>query len=76
MLRGLATMLTMPIDGAARSWSAALGLLEVAVGACVWVWPGPTLLVLAVFIGWWGGDELVGLPLRTGQPHFSSRNQV
>jgi len=48
MLRGLATMLTMPIDGAARSWSAALGLL----GRC---------------------RSLCG---RTGQPHFSSRNQV
>jgi uncharacterized membrane protein HdeD (DUF308 family) len=53
VFRGLFTTLSVPIDGAARGWSVALGLLEAGVGVAVWAWPGPTLLVLAAFIGWW-----------------------
>ncbi len=29
-----------------------MGLLEIGVGIAVWVWPGPTLLVIAFFVGW------------------------
>ncbi|MCU1428777.1 MAG: hypothetical protein JWL83_2777 [Actinomycetia bacterium] len=53
VFRGLVTTFSVPIDGAVRSWSVALGLLEAGVGVAVWAWPGPTLLVLAAFIGWW-----------------------
>ena len=53
VFRGIFTMLSVPIDGAVRGWSVALGLLEVVVGVTVWAWPGPTLLVVAFFIGWW-----------------------
>jgi uncharacterized membrane protein HdeD (DUF308 family) len=53
VVRGFFTMLTVPIDGAGRGWSIALGILEVGFGVAVWSWPGPTLLVLAVWIGWW-----------------------
>ncbi len=43
--RGFVTLFSVPIDVA--------GLLEIGVGIGVWVWPGPTLLVIAYFIGWW-----------------------
>ena len=29
-----------------------VGLLEIGVGIAVWTWPGPTLLVIATWIGW------------------------
>jgi uncharacterized membrane protein HdeD (DUF308 family) len=51
--RGFFTMFSVPLDGAVRGWSIALGVLEVLVGVAVWVWPGPTLLVVAFAIGWW-----------------------
>jgi uncharacterized membrane protein HdeD (DUF308 family) len=53
IFRGIFTTFSVPLDDSARSWSVALGLLEVGVGIAVWVWPGPTLVVLAAFIGWW-----------------------
>jgi len=53
VVRGIFTMFSVPLDGAIRGWSFALGLLEVIVGVAIWVWPGPTLLVVAFFIGWW-----------------------
>jgi uncharacterized membrane protein HdeD (DUF308 family) len=53
VFRGIFTAMGVPVDGAVRQWSLGLGLLEVAIGITVWAWPGPTLLVLAGFIGWW-----------------------
>jgi uncharacterized membrane protein HdeD (DUF308 family) len=53
LFRGVFTMFSVPFDGSARGWSIALGVLEVAVGVAVWVWPEPTLLVIAALIGWW-----------------------
>jgi uncharacterized membrane protein HdeD (DUF308 family) len=53
VVRGVFTMFSVPIDGAARNWSVALGLLEVLVGVAIFVWPGPTLLVVAFMIGWY-----------------------
>ncbi|HEY3723750.1 MAG TPA: DUF308 domain-containing protein [Acidimicrobiia bacterium] len=50
---GVVTMFSVPIDGSGRGWAAVLGLLEALVGLAVWVWPGPTLLVVAFFIGWY-----------------------
>jgi uncharacterized membrane protein HdeD (DUF308 family) len=52
IFRGFLTMASVPVDGALRTWSVVLGLLEVAVGVAVWVWPDPTLLVVAFYIGW------------------------
>jgi uncharacterized membrane protein HdeD (DUF308 family) len=51
--RGIFTMFSLPLDGTARGWAIGLGLLEAAVGIAVLVWPGPTLLVIAAFIGFW-----------------------
>jgi uncharacterized membrane protein HdeD (DUF308 family) len=53
VVRGVVTMFSVPIDGAVKNWSIASGLLEVLVGVAVFVWPGPTLLVIAFIIGWY-----------------------
>jgi uncharacterized membrane protein HdeD (DUF308 family) len=53
VFRGIFTTFGVPVDGSMRGWSVGLGLLEAAVGVAVWVWPAPTLSVLAAFIGWW-----------------------
>jgi uncharacterized membrane protein HdeD (DUF308 family) len=53
ILRGLFVMFSLPLDGSGRGWSVAAGVLEIAVGVAVLVWPDPTLLVIAAFIGWW-----------------------
>jgi uncharacterized membrane protein HdeD (DUF308 family) len=53
LFRGVFTMFSTPLDGAFRGWAIALGLLEALVGLAVWVWPEPTLLVVAFFIGWY-----------------------
>ena len=52
ILRGLFNTFSVPVDGSLRMWSVVLGLVEVAVGVSVWVWPDPTLLVVAFYIGW------------------------
>ena len=53
IFRGFFTMFSLPIDGSSQGWAVALGILEVGIGIALWVWPGPTLLVVAAFIGWW-----------------------
>lgn len=53
IFRGIFTMFSVPVDGAIRGWSIAFGLLELLVGFAVFVWPGPTLLVVASVIGWY-----------------------
>ena len=53
VFQGIFTMFSVPLDGSVRGWSVALGLIEALVGLAVWTWPGPTLLVIAFFIGWY-----------------------
>jgi uncharacterized membrane protein HdeD (DUF308 family) len=53
VVRGVMTMFSVPIDGAVRNWAVALGLIELLVGIAVFVWPGPTLSVIAFLIGWY-----------------------
>ena len=53
IFRGVFTALSLPLDGALRGWSVALGLLEVGIGIAVFTWPGPTLTVLGLTVGWW-----------------------
>lgn len=52
VFRGFLTLFSVPIDGSMRAWSIGAGLLELGVGVAVWTWPGPTLLVIATWIGW------------------------
>jgi uncharacterized membrane protein HdeD (DUF308 family) len=64
IVRGAFTMFSIPIDGSLRTWSIALGLVEIFVGIGVFAWPGPALLVVALSIGWLllfrGGMAIVG----------------
>lgn len=53
ILRGIFQAASRPIDGSGRGWNIFVGFLAVAVGITFLVWSGPTLLVLAVFIGAW-----------------------
>ena len=53
LFRGGFMMLSTPLDGAARGWAFGLGAVEAAFGIGVFVWPVPTLLVVAVIIGWY-----------------------
>jgi uncharacterized membrane protein HdeD (DUF308 family) len=53
VVHGLIMVFSIPLDGGLRAWSALVGLIEVAVGVAVFVWPGPTLLVIAAFIGFY-----------------------
>jgi uncharacterized membrane protein HdeD (DUF308 family) len=52
VIRGTFTLFTYPVDASARTWSIGHGLVELGVGIAVWVWPDPTLLVIAAFLGW------------------------
>jgi uncharacterized membrane protein HdeD (DUF308 family) len=52
IIRGVFTAFSIPVDGSLRTWSVVLGLLEVGVGVSVWIWPDPTLLIVAAYIGW------------------------
>ena len=51
MFQGLMRALTPPLDGSSRAWTVGFGLLEIVAGLVVLVWPGQTLLLIAVFIG-------------------------
>jgi uncharacterized membrane protein HdeD (DUF308 family) len=53
LFRGIFTMFSAPVDGAFQGWAVGLGLLEALVGLAVWVWPGPTLPVIAFLIGFY-----------------------
>ena len=53
IFRGVLTAVSLPVDGSMRGWAVAVGLLEVGIGIGVFTWPGSTLLVLALMIGWW-----------------------
>lgn len=50
-LRGLATAASRPADGSARRVNLLVGVLEIAAGVAVAVWPEIGLLTLAVVIG-------------------------
>ena len=50
-LRGLATAASRPADGSARRVNLLVGVLEIAAGVAVVVWPEIGLLTLAVVIG-------------------------
>jgi uncharacterized membrane protein HdeD (DUF308 family) len=50
-LRGLATAASRPADGSARRVNVVIGVLELAAGIALLVWPEIGLLTLAVVIG-------------------------
>ena len=53
ILQGVTYALTTGIDARARQANVVTGLLSVATGIVIIAWPGPGIVVLAVFLGAW-----------------------
>jgi uncharacterized membrane protein HdeD (DUF308 family) len=53
VVRGIFTAFSLPLNSTARVWTVVTGLLEIGLGVAIFVWPDPTLLVVAALIGWW-----------------------
>jgi uncharacterized membrane protein HdeD (DUF308 family) len=53
ILHGLSTALWRGLDMPARRTNALAGLLSIAAGIAIMVWPSPGLTVVAVFLGAW-----------------------
>jgi uncharacterized membrane protein HdeD (DUF308 family) len=53
IFQGLTETLNSGVDALARRANFATGLLSIAAGVAIVVWPSPGLLVLAVFLGAW-----------------------
>lgn len=51
VFQGLAWASGRPLDGSSRSWTIAVGLLGIAAGIALIVWPDVGLLTLAILIG-------------------------
>jgi uncharacterized membrane protein HdeD (DUF308 family) len=53
ILEGLTTTLTAGIDERVRRTNVIIGLLSIAVGVAIIVWPAPGIVAVAVFLGAW-----------------------
>jgi uncharacterized membrane protein HdeD (DUF308 family) len=53
IFEGLSAMLTFGIDVRVRRARALTGLLSIAAGAVIIVWPGPGIVAVAIFLGAW-----------------------
>lgn len=53
IIQGAAFLITRPLDGGTRSTNVIAGLLGIAAGIALLVWPDRGLYVLAAFIGIW-----------------------
>src|SRR5262245_42374823 len=53
LIRGIFTTFSLPLNSTARGWTVVIGLLEIGLGVAIFVWPNPTILVVAALIGWW-----------------------
>jgi uncharacterized membrane protein HdeD (DUF308 family) len=53
IIQGAAYLITRPLDGGIRSTNVVAGLLGIAAGIALLVWPDRGLYVVAVFIGAW-----------------------
>jgi uncharacterized membrane protein HdeD (DUF308 family) len=51
ILEGIAWVMGRPLDGSARGWTLALGILSAVTGIVVIAWPEIGLLTLAIFFG-------------------------
>jgi hypothetical protein len=51
IFRGLIHMSSAPLSGSGWTYYLSSGLLSVAAGIFVVAWPGPTLLIIAIFLG-------------------------
>ena len=53
IFEGLVLALSPPYDGRSRTPGAIAGIAGIIAGIAIMVWPEPSLLVLAIFIGAW-----------------------
>jgi uncharacterized membrane protein HdeD (DUF308 family) len=53
IFEGLSAMLTFGIDARARRARILSGLLSIAAGIAIIVWPGPGIVAVAIFLGAW-----------------------
>jgi uncharacterized membrane protein HdeD (DUF308 family) len=53
VFEGLTYALTSGIDGRARRLNVITGLLSLATGVAIIVWPGPGIVAVAIFLGAW-----------------------
>ena len=53
IVQGIATALTTGIDARVRRMNVISGLLSIAAGVAIIVWPEPGLLAVAIFLGAW-----------------------
>ena len=53
IVQGVATALTTGIDARVRRMNVLTGLLSIAAGVAIIVWPEPGLLAVAIFLGAW-----------------------
>jgi uncharacterized membrane protein HdeD (DUF308 family) len=53
IIQGAAYLITRPLDGGTRSTNVVAGLVGIAVGIAVLVWPDLGLYTIAVFVGVW-----------------------
>jgi len=53
IVEGVTYALTTGIDARARQANAVTGLLSIATGIVIIAWPGPGIVVLAIFLGAW-----------------------
>lgn len=74
IIQGAAYLITKPLDGGTRSTNVIAGLLGIAAGIALLVWPDRGLYVLAVFIGAWiivsGVMHIVGALANRQAPHW------
>lgn len=74
IIQGAAFLVTKPLDGGTRSTNVIAGLLGIAAGIALLVWPDRGLYVLAVFVGIWiitsGVLHIVGAFVNRHAPHW------
>jgi uncharacterized membrane protein HdeD (DUF308 family) len=74
IIQGAAFLITRPLDGGTRTTNVIAGLLGVAAGIALLVWPDRSLYVLAVFVGIWvvssGVLHIVGAIVNRHAPHW------
>jgi uncharacterized membrane protein HdeD (DUF308 family) len=74
IIQGAAYLITRPLDGGSRTTNVIAGLLGIAAGIALLVWPSRGLYVVAVFIGAWivvsGVLHIVGALANRQAPHW------
>lgn len=74
IIQGAAYLITRPLDGGTRTTNVIAGLLGIAAGIALLVWPSRGLYVVAVFIGAWivvsGVMHIVGALANRQAPHW------